>query len=107
MLKQQVNDPEKYKAIKSLVDNNNEVFELLYGVYENTAPKDIGKAQSTMAAKESPEETVGRILSDKAIFDDYYRNNGRNMPSSLLNQLKEAMNKADPKEVHKHIRYSK
>jgi hypothetical protein len=107
LLKQQVNDPEKYKAIKSLVDNNNEVFELLYGVYENTAPKDIGKAQGTMAAKESPEETVGRILSDKAILDDYYRNNGRNMPSSLLNQLKEAMSKADPKEVHKHIRYGK
>ncbi len=105
LLKQQVNDPEKYKAIKSLVDNNNEVFELLYGVYENTAPKDIGKAQSTMAAKESPEETAGRILSDTQIRNDYYRTGGQNIPQHVRNQLKEAMGKADPKEIAKHIRY--
>ena len=105
LLKQQVNDPEKYKAIKSLVDNNNEVFELLYGVYENTAPKDIGKAQSTMAAKESPEETVGRILSDTQTRNDYYRTGGQNIPQHVRNQLKEAMGKANPKEIAKHIRY--
>jgi|GEM_PF-4725544 len=103
-LKQNAKTPEQYNKLKTRLDTDNDLMQFLYDVQAQNAPKDIGQMTANQAAKETPEEVVGRILSDKSNFNDYYRNGGRNLPPSVLSQLKEAMSKSNPNEVAKYIR---
>lgn len=106
-LRQNTKTVEEYQQLKANLDTNNNLFKFVKDVALSNAPKDIGQVQANLSAKETPEEIVGRILSDEKNFNEYYMNGGRNMPQALKQELQAAIGKAKPSEVAKHIKFKK